>query len=182
MNLRPSSRLAGVRLDDRLSVPLARRAAMTNRILGVIVAVGFAFRVLFLGSRQLWIDELMQALVVRASSVTELLRQLRDGMALPAPLDYVIQKGFIELLGESAWSLRLHAAVFGTLSIWFLFRVAKLMFGERVALYSSALFAVFPLLYHYSQEGRPYALFVFLTLVSYDLLLRTISLRRPGWR
>jgi uncharacterized membrane protein len=155
-----------------------------NRILAIILAVGFLFRLLFLGRRQLWTDEIMQGLIVRASSMREMLEGLRDGMAIPAPLDYFVQKGIVSLLGEASWAMRLHAVIFGTLSLWIFFRIARHLFGDRVAIYSTVLLTFYPLHYHYSQEGRPYALLVFLSLVSYDLLFRILSKndgRLPAW-
>ncbi len=146
-----------------------------KKTLGVILALGLTFRAVFLGRRQLWTDELMQALTLRTDSVAGLLENLRRGMALPAPLDYFIQKGFVVLFGEAAWALRLHAAILGTLSLWLFYRIGRTLFGERVAVYATALFAFYPLHQHYSQEGRPYALLVFLTLASYDLLFRILS-------
>src|SRR5262245_26708844 len=110
-----------------------------NRILAITLGVGFFFRLLFLGKRQLWTDELMQGLVVRAASVREMLETLRDGMAIPAPLDYFVQKGIVSLLGESPWTLRLHAVILGTLSLWVFFRIARYLFGDRVAVYSTIL-------------------------------------------
>jgi uncharacterized membrane protein len=152
-----------------------------NRILAIILAVGFLFRLLFLGRRQLWTDEIMQGLIVRASSMREMLEGLRDGMAIPAPLDYFVQKGIVSLLGEASWAMRLHAVIFGTLSLWIFFRIARHLFGDRVAIYSTVLLTFYPLHYHYSQEGRPYALLVFLSLVSYDLLFRILSRNDGGF-
>ncbi len=151
-----------------------------KKILGVILGVGFVFRLLLLGKRQLWTDELLQALVVRSDTLGALLNKLRDGIVLPVPLDFIIQKGFVSILGESAWSLRLHAVVLGTLSLWIFYRIARLLFGDRVALYSTTLFTFLPLHYHYSQEGEPYALLTFLALLSFELLLRLVIKRSAG--
>ncbi len=154
-----------------------------KKILGAVLALGAVYRLAFLGQRQLWTDELIQASVIRASSPHDLIKWLKAGVSLPAPLDYFIQKGFVVLLGESPWSLRLHAAILGSLSVWLFYRIASRMFGLRPALYATALFAIYPLHQHYSQEGRPFALLVFLTLASYDVLLRTAAVRtrRLGW-
>ncbi len=155
-----------------------------KKILAVILGVGFLHRLLFLGTRQLWTDELMQARIIKSSSVAEMLVRLREGMDLASPLDFFIQKGMTILLGDSSWALRLHAVIFGTLSIWIFYRIARFLFSERVALYSAALFAFYPLTYHYSQEARPYALLTFLTLLSYDLLLNQVYGKdrpRRGW-
>jgi uncharacterized membrane protein len=152
-----------------------------RRVLGVIVAVGFAHRLLFLGKRQLWTEELMQAFITRSSSAGELLHHLKQGMYFPAPIDYFVQMATTLVLGDSPWALRLHAVAFGTLSIWFFYRIACRLFGPRIAVYSAFLFAFFPLEYHYSQEARPPALFLFLTLVSYDVLLRWIEGGMRRW-
>lgn len=143
-----------------------------KKSLAIIIGLGFVFRVLFLGSRQLGIDELLAALFVRASSVQDFVLRLRHAIFVASPLDLMAQKAVMSILGDSAWALRLHAVLFGTLSIWVFFRIARILCNDRAALYSTILFAVFPLQYHYSQEGRPYSLLLLLTLVSYELLLR----------
>ncbi len=153
-----------------------------RRYLGIILGIGFLHRVLFLGGRQLWTDELMQARVIKSASPGEILSRLRGGMDLASPLDFLVQRGVTALLGEAAWALRLHALIFGILSIWIFYRVSRFLFGDRVALYSATLFAFYPLAYHYSLEGRPYALLMFLSLLSYDLLLRQVYGKEPAWR
>ncbi len=153
-----------------------------KKYLAVILGIGFIHRLLFLGTRQLWTDELMQARIVKFGSVADILRHLRGGMDLASPIDFLVQRGTVLLLGDSTWALRLHAVIFGTLSIWIFYRVARFLFGERVALYSATLFTFFPLAYHYSQEARPYALLMFLTLLSYDLLLRQVYGKTRRWQ
>jgi uncharacterized membrane protein len=153
-----------------------------KKYIGIILGIAFLHRLLFLGTRQLWTDELMQARIIKFGSPVEMLKHLRDGMDLASPLDFFVQKAVSILLGDSTWALRLHAVIFGTLSIWILYRLARFLFGDRVALYSAALFAFFPLAYHYSQEARPYALLMFLTLLSYDLLLRQVYGKNKRWR
>ena len=146
-----------------------------KKSLAVILGLGFVVRLVCLGTRQLWTDELLQALILRFSSLADFAARLKHGMVFPAPLDYIVQKAFVFALGDSNWALRLHAAVLGTLALWIFYRVGRRLFGTYPAIYCTVLFAFFPLHYHYSQEGRPYALVVLLTLISYDLLLRIIS-------
>ncbi len=155
---------------------------MALKAMAAILGTGFVYRLLFLAKIQLTTDELMQALVVRSDSAGAMLGHLRGGLILASPLDPLIQRGTVFLLGESTWSLRLHAVVLGTLSIWLCFRVARLLFGERVAVYSAALFALYPLHLHCSQQGLSYALSTFLALLSYDLLLRLVARACKGWQ
>jgi mannosyltransferase len=153
-----------------------------KKFLAVIVGIGFLHRLILLGTRQLWVDELMQARIIRFGSPSEILTRLRDGMDLASPLDFFIQKGMTVVWGDSTWALRMHAVIFGTLSIWMFYRIARFLFSDRVALYATVLFAFYPLAYHYSQEARPYALLMFLTLLSYDRLLRQLFGKQRRWQ
>ena len=141
----------------------------------MVLLAGLIYRLAFLGFRQLWIDEILQAIITRAISLPEMMMRLRDAQSAPAPLDYLAQKAVITILGETAWTLRLHAAVFGTLSLWFFFRLARLVFTARVAVYATFLFSFYPLHHHYSQEGRPYSLLVLFTLICYERLFRLVQ-------
>ena len=157
--------------------------SMTKNI-AILLGVGCLHRLSFLGARQLWTDELMQARVIKSASAGEIVSRLKGGMDLASPLDFLVQRGVTALLGNEAWALRLHAAIFGVLSIWIFYQVARLLFSDRIALYSSVLFAFYPLAYHYSLEGRPYSLLLMLSLLSYDLLLRQVNRKKPsrlGW-
>ncbi len=154
---------------------------MAKRALVAILGIGFGYRLLFIAKSQLRTDELMQALVVRSDSVTALFDRLRGGGILATPLDPLIQRAIVFLASESVWALRFHAAILGVLSIWICFRIAQFLFGDRVALYTAALMALYPLHHHFSQEGLPYALCTFLALLSYDLLLRLYFRSYRGW-
>ncbi len=160
----------------------ATGSASMKKYIAIILGVGFLHRVLFLSMRQLWTDELLQARMIKNASLTEILSRLRGGMDLASPLDFFVQKGVTTLLGDSTWALRLHAMLFGTLSIWIFYRLARFLFGDHVALYSATLFAFFPLGYRYSLEARPYALLMFLSLLSYDLLLRQLYSKDRSWK
>ncbi len=153
-----------------------------KKALAAILCAGFIYRILWLGKRQLWTDELIQALVARSSSFREIAIHLRNGVALPAPLDFLVQRCFVLLLGESSWVLRLHAAILATLSLWFFFRISRQLFGERIALYSTVLLTLYPLHYHYSQEAEPYSLVMLLTLISFDLLLKQLYGQGKRWK
>jgi uncharacterized membrane protein len=109
-----------------------------------------------------------------------MMARLRDSVGHPAPMDYFVQRVTALTLGEAPWAARLHAVVFGVLSIWIFFRISRLLFGERVARYATIIFAFYPLACHYSQEARPYALFLLLALASYEVLLLKISGKMPG--
>jgi len=63
-----------------------------------------------LGHKQLWLDELIQAGPFFASSLMGVLKSVADDRA-QAPLDYIIQHYLANLLGQSEFALRFHAAL-----------------------------------------------------------------------
>jgi len=152
-----------------------------KKTLWAILVLGFVCRLLYLGGRQLDTDELLLATAVRGDSAAALLNRFGTGALFPVPLNVLAQKLSVILLGESNWALRFPSVLFSTLSLWVLFRAATYLFGERVALCTTALLAILPLHYHFSQEAGPGSLFFLLSLVSYDCLLRNAAGSQAGW-
>jgi len=80
----------------------------------------------------------------------------------------------IVIFGDSPWSLRLPAALFGTASIWALYLFAREVASEREALLTAALLTFS---YHhvwFSQNARGYIGLLFWTLLSSCLFVRAI--------
>jgi len=73
-----------------------------------------------------------------------------------------------------AWQLRLPYVFFGTGTVFIIFLLAQEMFSTRVAWLTAFLAAIWPRLIEYSQEMRPYALFVLLASTSGFALLRAL--------
>lgn len=142
-------------------------------IFSAILTLSACLRVYKLGEKQLWVDEILQVLHSSPAGLRAILLGVREDTG-SAPLDYLIQHLFIITLGTSEWSARLHAALFGIIAVGLLYSVARILGHHSVATLSALLFAVYPLHHHYSQEGRPYALFVCLTLASYRLFLQIL--------
>jgi mannosyltransferase len=147
--------------------------------LSIILALAALLRFLGLGVKQFWLDEIMQVLHSRPDTF----RGILDAVALDwggAPLDYLVQHLFIaNVSGSIEWTARLHAALFGVLSVLLIYLVCReLMSNERLALLSALLFCFYPFHHYYSQEGRPYSLFVFITLILYFLFFRSLKRNR----
>lgn len=84
---------------------------------------------------------------------------------------------FIELLGTGEVALRLPSVIAGTLSIPLMFSVGRAWAGPAAGLLAASLLAISPLHLWYSQEARPYALFMALALTTVWFAQRL--LRRP---
>jgi uncharacterized membrane protein len=132
-----------------------------------ILAFAAILRFVGLGHKQLWLDEVIQAI---HTSPQLSLREVLSGVTYDrgaAPLDYIIQHYLVRLVGTSTYNLRFQAALFGTITVLLVYILVRRLLGRNAALISAALYAVYPLHHHYSQEGRPYALFTLLAVCSY---------------
>jgi 4-amino-4-deoxy-L-arabinose transferase-like glycosyltransferase len=86
----------------------------------------------------------------------------------------------VALFGESAWSLRFPAFVFGIASIWALHRLALQVVDRRQAFLAAALMSVS---YHhvwFSQNARGYTALLFWTLLATSLFLEGMRRRARG--
>jgi uncharacterized membrane protein len=145
-----------------------------------IIALAALLRFWGLGVKQLWLDEILQLLHSRPDS----LRGILEGVAGDrgsAPLDYLIQHVFISNFhGAIEWTARFHAALFGVVAVWLVYVVCQTLFNNpRWSLAGALLFCFYPFHHHYSQEGRPYSLFLLLTLILYLIYFR--SLKKNSW-
>ncbi len=136
----------------------------------LILLFSSVIRFVGLGEKQLWVDEILQVIHSTPNSIQEILKGVAEDRG-SAPLDYVVQHYVMKASGQrNEISARLHSAFFGSISILFIYFVGLNLFHSRqIALLSSALYGIYPLHQHYSQEGRPYALFIFLVLVLFAL-------------
>jgi uncharacterized membrane protein len=139
-------------------------------ILLLILIFSAAIRFIGLGEKQLWGDEIIQVIHSTPDSILEILEGVAEDRG-SAPLDYIVQHYVMKAAGQrNEVAARFHSAIFGSISILFIYLVGMNLFhNSRIALLSSALYGIYPFHHYYSQEGRPYVLFTFLALVLFAL-------------
>jgi len=145
--------------------------------LGVLLLVSMAVRLYQLGSG-LWFDEIMTLKEYARLPYLEIVTRFESENQ--HFLYSLLAHSSILLFGESAWSLRLPAVLFGVGSIWAVYMLGAEVTDRKQAFLASALLAFS---YHhlwFSQNARGYTGLLFWTLVSSWLLLRT--LRKPDRR
>jgi 4-amino-4-deoxy-L-arabinose transferase-like glycosyltransferase len=140
--------------------------------LGLVVLLGLSLRAFWLGHQSLWTDEVLTSLS-STGSLSWVVTQKAINTNIP-PLYYAVVHLFLSL-GYGERELRLPSVLFGTVSILLLYAIARRLVGKKIALVSGALLAISPFHVWYSQEARPYALFLFLSLLSLLLLQRLIE-------
>ena len=72
----------------------------------------------------------------------------------------------MQIFGQSEFSIRFPALIFGVLSIFMIYKLGKVLFNLEIGLLSALILAISPFHIHYSQEARPYSLLMVLSLIS----------------
>jgi hypothetical protein len=108
----------------------------------------------------LWIDEALTLIIAKWPTLDLMIRPVDP----TAGLFYVLH----QLLpsGAGLTTIRSISIATGTLSIPLIYIVARLGVGGRAGLLAAALLAIAPMAVDYSLEARPYALQLFLVLLS----------------
>jgi 4-amino-4-deoxy-L-arabinose transferase-like glycosyltransferase len=146
---------------------------------GLVVSIIFVALAIALSSiRPLWIDEILQLLTTRQSSVAQLIVEVPRNPGA-SPLGYLIQQGSLRLTGYSVTAARLPEAVFGGAAVFMVALLAGQL-GLRRGWISASLFAIFPLTLRYASESRVYAPALFFSVLATYIYVR-IAQRPSAW-
>jgi hypothetical protein len=153
------------------------RAQIVMVLVGLMV-VGTLLRTYRLGYQSLWNDEVVTWISAQGSP-WRISTQRVENSNIP-PLYYLVAGASLPLrglLGVEA-ALRTPSVLVGVLSLPLLFVVVRAWLDDRVALLAAAAMTVSPFHVWYSQEARPYALLLFLSLIALYCLQQALA--RPG--
>jgi hypothetical protein len=132
-------------------------------VMAVLTVVGLALRLWSLNS-DLWVDEVL--------TLTDFVRHPLGEILTSFPsqnqhmLFSVLARFSFDAFGESVWSLRLPAVLFGVAGVWALFAFGRSALGTREGLLAATLMTVS---YHhiwFSQNARGYTGLLFATLLA----------------
>jgi hypothetical protein len=141
--------------------PSATRAALWADFAIPVVSLGLGF--VGLSRDELWFDEAYAALIAE-SPLRGIVGELQYDSS--PPLYYVVLNFWIKLFGGGPFALRSLSVLFAGLGVYLAFRLGLRLFEPEASRYGALLLAVSPLYLYYSQQARPYALFVTLVLAA----------------
>ncbi|MBI3244769.1 MAG: glycosyltransferase family 39 protein [Chloroflexi bacterium] len=127
----------------------------------VILLIGFFLRVHELGARSFWVDEAYTWGVAVKTSWADVWKAMLV-VSDVSPLPYVITKLAVPLFGSREFGLRLSSAFFGWLAISITYQLGRATFNAATGVTAAALIAFSPFAVWYSQDARPYGLYLFL--------------------
>ncbi len=149
-----------------------------SMILLTCLCIGAFLRAYNFWAPDLWLDEYGTWWVVSGSTWTEVAKRAVNFQG-QSPLYFFIVKLGTTLFGDGSLQLRLPSVLFGILTLVVALRLALQIFRDRdVTLVALAVFSINEPLIWFSQNARPYALALFLALVSISLFLD--FLQSPG--
>ena len=137
--------------------------------------LGLVIRLLWLGGKSLWLDEVFS---LRTAQLGQKLLWTGQRDIYYPPLFYLLLEAWSGV-GKSEFILRLPVAVFGAACVLLVYALATELADSKVALSVAGLVAFSPLLVWYSQELRSYSILAALSLASTWSCVRL--LKRPSW-
>lgn len=144
-------------------------------VLTLITFFGFLTRAVPSFYQRLWFDESTTWYISKYSSLQDLISGNYFYDPHP-PLHYILTKISILLLGESEIALRAPSIILGTLTIIYVYKLAKVICKNSVtALVAAALTAIWPPLVWYSAEARNYSSLIFLNTAAIYYLVVIIK-------
>jgi hypothetical protein len=155
-------------------IPIARtplRPALVTAILFLIVAIPLC------GVLPLWLDEILQLIETRETSVSEMIVHLPRNSGA-APLGYLVQQATFKVAGYSVFWARFPSVIFASLSV-FCVVLLGVELGLKRSWVGATFFAVFPLTLRYAAESRVYSQALFFSILATLFYLRVA--RRPTW-
>ncbi len=170
----PDAGPAGVIQNTRTT--LSDLAWVAGAVLLAVVLRGFR-----LDQNSLWVDEYV-SLTIALSPMAEMpAAAMRDHSGYP-PTYFWLLHLTIRALGEGEAALRLPSVIAGALTVPFVWLLAReLTRSAWVANTSAILLAVHPLHIWYSQEARPYTLFVLFASIALWTLSVAMRWGGAGW-
>ena len=152
-------------------------------LVGVITVAGLLLRLPSFGD-SLFVDEVGAYWIVTGHGLGQVLHLMGGQVPSPElnpPLWFVFAWASEKVFGASAESLKLVSLLAGTATIPMTYMLGRRTVGVRAGLVACALVALSPFLIFYSTEARPYALLVFLGLLSTLALLRALDTGGRRW-
>lgn len=132
-----------------------KTAAQSHRALLIFLAVYALILLFFLDKKPLMLDEILDLVGVRDSTVREVLNFVPTN-AGGAPLGYLCDLAIIRLLGYSVFAVRLPSVVFSLIGCVGVYRLAQAVL-LRQPLWATICYAIFPLQFRYAMIARPYS-------------------------
>jgi mannosyltransferase len=139
-----------------------------------------AIRFASLSGQSFWLDESYALGDIRFHSLSGMLDWMRVHEMTP-PLYFLLARAWTHVFGTAEVGFRSLSALLGTAVVPLVYATGVALRSRRLGLIVAAFAAVNPLLLWYSQEGRNYALVLFLAAVAFLAFARLVTGAGTAW-
>ena len=155
--------------------PLKRKTGKVSFFLVIILLLAFVLRFYHLGSRPLYQDEHFNTVEVAAQPLSFIISTNLGSILYPLLLHFILP------LGDIAFMARLPAALFGFLSVFMIYLIARIIFSKKEALLAAFLSATAAHFIYFSQQARGYSGLLLFALCSFYFFLRSLQKGNLLW-
>jgi mannosyltransferase len=152
------------------------RAAMIT----AITALAAVLRLLYLGKKSFWLDEIVSLSIARLDPAG--FRNVVLSWELNEGLYYTLLRNWMHL-GQSEFFIRLLSLLPSVAAIPFVYLLGRRLVSEKAGLVAALLLAVNAFDVRYAQEARAYSLFAFLVVLASWFFVRCLDAphKRGNW-
>jgi len=152
-------------------------------VLFLIILLGLLLRVYGIGSESFWIDEAATVYTTQQDA-SEIIEDIYTTTKHAPeytfyggtpPFYFLLANYWTSIFGLDEVKLRLLSVLFSVISIYFIFRIGKMIFDHRVGLVAALIFSINYMHIHFSQEARVYSLSTLLALLTVYFLLNALK-------
>lgn len=141
----------------------------------ITLLLAFGLRVLALNARPIWYDEAFAIFLAEKDFAAIASGTAADTMP---PLYYALLHGWIPLVGETPFALRMLSVALSMVTMALVFAIAKRGFGVRVAQYAMFFTAVAPFQIYHAQELRMYTILAVALMLYVYAVMRLVARAR----
>lgn len=154
-------------------------------ILGFILLLALALRIINLGGRSLWYDEAFAVLFAEKGLDAMLygtLTPVAGGASDIHPLLYYgTLNVWMQVFGQAAFTVRFWSVLLGVVTVGLMYVIGRELFDEKTGLAAALITAIMPFHVQYSQETRMYALLGLLLMATTLCFIRGWRSKSWGW-
>lgn len=140
-------------------------------LLVLVLSLSFILRLYNIRAESLYLDEIYS--LERSKLEPNMIYEVSY-----RPLYFFLLHYWMKIFGTSVMALRIPAMLFGTLSVFILYKTARLLFDENIAALSALLLAISEFHIWQSQEVRMYSMLAFFAALSVYFFLVLINKKR----
>lgn len=139
----------------------------------VILVFSFILRLITI-NQSLWLDESINVLAARDLPFWQFVTGYPIGDFHP-PGYFAILWVWGHIFGFSEVSTRIPSVIFGVITVYITYLIAKRIFNYQTGIFSALLLAVAPLHIYYSQEARMYSFATFAATFSFFAFIKLVE-------